>query len=341
MYPSVLDLPDPVDMAIVLIPAPGVADVLKDCATRGIQAVIVASGGFRETGVYGAGLESNLLEIARHSGIRILGPNCIGLLDTHLPLDATFLPPPGPPPGDVAFISHSGAICAAVIDWARGQGFGLSRLVSLGNQADVNETDVLAPVAEDHFTRVLTLYLEGVSDGQRFVKEARKITHRKPIVALKVGRYPSGQRAAASHTGALAGQENAFNAAFRRAGVIRADTSEELFDWARALAWCPLPKGRAIAILTSAGGPGVTAADALEMNGMSLAVLSPETRVKLEQLLPPAASLNNRLSFARAIRRLSTGLIRRLWCERRPRGYTTTSYAYRWCCGKNHDSSDS
>jgi acetyltransferase len=293
MYPSVLDLPDPVDMAIVLIPAPGVADVLKDCATRGIQAVIVASGGFRETGVYGAGLESNLLEIARHSGIRILGPNCIGLLDTHLPLDATFLPPPGPPPGDVAFISHSGAICAAVIDWARGQGFGLSRLVSLGNQADVNETDVLAPVAEDHFTRVLTLYLEGVSDGQRFVKEARKITHRKPIVALKVGRYPSGQRAAASHTGALAGQENAFNAAFRRAGVIRADTSEELFDWARALAWCPLPKGRAIAILTSAGGPGVTAADALEMNGMSLAVLSPETRVKLEQLLPPAASLNN------------------------------------------------
>jgi acetyltransferase len=135
--------------------------------------------------------------------------------------------------------------------------------------------------------------LEGVSDGPRFVKEARKITRRKPIVALKVGRYPSGQRAAASHTGALAGQESAFNAAFRRAGVIRADTSEELFDWARALAWCPLPKGRAIAILTSAGGPGVTAADALEMNGMSLAVLSPDTRIKLGQLLPPAASLNN------------------------------------------------
>ena len=157
----------------------------------------------------------------------------------------------------------------------------------------MNETDVLSLVADDHFTRVLTLYLEGVSDGPRFVKEARKITHRKPIVALKVGRYPSGQRAAASHTGALAGQESAFNAAFRRAGVIRADTSEELFDWARALAWCPLPKGRAIAILTSAGGPGVTAADALEMNGMSLAVLTQETRAKLGQLLPPAASLNN------------------------------------------------
>jgi acetyl coenzyme A synthetase (ADP forming)-like protein len=293
MYPSVLDLPDPVDMAVILIPARGVVNVLKQCAQRGIRAVIVSSGGFRETGDQGATLEAELLEIARQNDIRMLGPNCIGILDTHLPLDATFLPPPGPPPGDVAFISHSGAICAAVIDWARGQGFGLSRLVSLGNQADVNETDVLAPVAEDHFTRVLTLYLEGVSDGPKFVQEAREITRRKPMVALKVGRYPSGQRAAASHTGALAGQEHAFNAAFRRAGVIRADTSEELFDWARALAWCPLPKGRAIAVLTSAGGPGVTAADALEMNGMSLAALSDETRAKLSQLLPPAASLNN------------------------------------------------
>ena len=293
IYTSIREVPEPVDLAIILIPAEGVAKVLKECAERGIHAVIVASGGFRETGEYGAKLEHELLEIARQSGIRMIGPNCIGLLDTHLPLDATFLPPPGPPPGDVAFISHSGAICAAVIDWARGQGFGLSRLVSLGNQADVNETDVLAPVAEDQFTHVLTLYLEGVSDGRKFVQEARKITRRKPIVALKVGRYPAGQRAAASHTGALAGQENAFNAAFRRAGVIRADTSEELFDWARALAWCPLPKGRAVAILTSAGGPGVTAADALEMNGMSLAVLAPETQTKLAQLLPPAASLIN------------------------------------------------
>lgn len=293
IYTSVTNLPDPVDLAIILIPADGVAKVLVECGERGIRAVIIASGGFRETGEPGAVLETELLKIARHSSIRMIGPNCIGLLDTHLPLDATFLPPPGPPPGDVAFISHSGAICAAVIDWARGQGFGLSRLVSLGNQADVTETDVLAPVAEDKYTRVLTLYLEGVSDGQKFVQEARKITPKKPIVALKVGRYPSGQRAASSHTGALAGQENAFNAAFRRAGVIRADTSEELFDWARALAWCPLPKGRAIAVLTSAGGPGVTAADALEMNGMSLATLASTTREKLANLLPPAASLNN------------------------------------------------
>jgi len=293
IYTSVSKVPDPVDLAIVLIPASAVPQALQECGERGIKAVIIASGGFRETGKAGAALEEEILRLAKHYGLRLLGPNCIGLLDTHLPLDATFLPPPGPLPGDVAFISHSGAICAAVIDWARGQGFGLSRLVSLGNQADVNETDVLAPVAADPFTSVLTLYLEGVSDGQRFIQEARQITPQKPIIAMKVGRYTSGQRAVASHTGALAGQESAFNAAFRRAGVIRAETSEEMFDWARALAWCPPPRGRAMAVLTNAGGPGVTAADALEANGMRMAELSADTQSNLRSILPPAASLLN------------------------------------------------
>jgi acetyltransferase len=254
---------------------------------------MIGSGGFRETGPEGAALEAECLRIARAYQIRLVGPNSIGLLDTHLPIDATFLPPPGPLPGDVAFISHSGAICAAVIDWARGQGFGLSRLVSLGNQTDVNETDVMVAVAGDPFTRVLTLYLEGVSDGRRFVDEASRVTRRKPVIALKVGRYESGQKAVASHTGALAGQESAYNAAFARAGVIRAETSEEMFDWARALAWCPPPKGRRVVVLTNAGGPGVTAADALEANGLRLAELSPETVAGLRAALPPAASLHN------------------------------------------------
>jgi acetyl coenzyme A synthetase (ADP forming)-like protein len=293
MIPSILEAPDPVDLAIVLIPAPAIPQALQDCGRRGLKAVIIGSGGFRETGLEGALLEDECLGIGRAYGMRLIGPNCIGLLDTHLPLDATFLPPPGPLPGEVAFISHSGAICAAVIDWARGQSFGLSRLVSLGNQADVNETDVLSPVAADLFTRVLTLYLEGVRDGRRFVDEASRITHQKPIIALKVGRFASGQRAVASHTGALAGQENAFNAAFRRAGVIRAETSEEMFDWARALAWCPPPRGRGVAVLTNAGGPGVTASDALEANGMRLAELSETTLAALREALPPAASLNN------------------------------------------------
>ncbi len=293
VYTNVLEIPSPVDLAAVLIPAPFVADALQQCGQRGIQAAIIGSGGFREIGPEGAALEAEILEIAQQYKIRLLGPNCIGLLDTHLPIDTTFLPPPGPTPGDVAFISHSGAICAAVIDWARGQGYGLSRLVSLGNQADVSETDVLAPVAADPFTRVLGLYIEGVKDGARFVENARQVALQKPIIALKVGRYAAGRRAVASHTGALAGQESAYNAAFRRAGVLRAETSEGMFDRARALAWCPLPKGRRVAVLTNAGGPGVTATDALEEQGLKLAEFTATTHDALQKILSPAASLHN------------------------------------------------
>lgn len=293
VYPSILEAPDPLDLAILLIPASFVPQALHECGQRGLRAAIINSGGFRETGMQGTVLEDECLQIAHRFQMRLIGPNCIGLLDTHLPMDATFLPPPGPFPGDVAFISHSGAICAAVIDWARGHSFGLSRLVSLGNQADVNETDVLDPVAADPFTKVLTLYLEGIRFGRRFTSEASRITRDKPVIALKVGRYAGGRRAVASHTGALAGQESAYNAAFRRAGVIRAETSEEMFDWARALAWCPPPRGRRVAILTNAGGPGVTAADALESNGMHLADLTDSTRLALQSVLPPAASLHD------------------------------------------------
>jgi acetate---CoA ligase (ADP-forming) len=293
IYANLLEVPDPVDLAVLLIPAEVVPQAIENCGKRGIPGVIIGSGGFRETGSEGARLEEECLRIARQYGLRLMGPNCIGLLDTHFPIDATFLPPPGPTPGDVAFISHSGAICAAVIDWARGQGFGLSRLVSLGNQVDVTETDVLAPVAADRFTRVLALYLEGVSDGRRFVEEASRVARQKPVIALKVGRFSSGQKAVASHTGAMAGEENAYNAAFQKAGVIRADTSEEMFDWARALAWCPLPKGRSMAVLTNAGGPGVTASDAIEVNGLKLASLNDETCQALQGVLPAAASLSN------------------------------------------------
>lgn len=293
IYRNIAEVPDPVDLAIILIPAPAIPKTLEECGGRAIRAVIISSGGFREVGPSGADLEDQCIRIAEAYTMRLLGPNCIGILDTHLPLDATFLPPPGPLPGEVAFISHSGAICAAVIDWARGQGFGLSRLVSLGNQADVNETDILSPVAADPYTKVLTLYLEGVSDGRRFVTEAGVLTRQKPIIALKVGRYASGQRAVASHTGALAGEESTFNAAFRRTGVIRADTNEEMFDWARALAWCPMPQGRSMAVLTNAGGPGVTATDALESSGMDIAELEEHTRGSLSEILPDVASLDN------------------------------------------------
>jgi acetyltransferase len=293
VYPQISDIPDPVDLVFLLIPAKAVPQAIEDCALRGIKALIVGAGGFRETGALGAELETLCVQIARENGARILGPNCIGVIDTHLPIDSTFLSPPGPTPGDIAFISHSGAICAAVIDWARGQGFGLSRMVSLGNQADVTETDLLAPVAEDPHTRVITMYLEGISEGRDFLEQAQAVSKLKPVVAIKVGRFESGRRAVASHTGALAGRESAYNAAFRRAGVIRADTTEQLFDWARALAWCPLPGGKSVGILTNAGGPGVTAVDSLESQGLKIARLSSDTQAELRSLLDPAASVNN------------------------------------------------
>ncbi|MBC8334855.1 MAG: acetate--CoA ligase family protein [Anaerolineales bacterium] len=293
IFASIAEVPDPVDLAVVVVPAKYASESMRACGERGIKAVILVSGGFRETGEDGAVLETETLQVAKEYGIRMIGPNCIGLLDTHLPLDTTFLQPPFPLPGEIAFISHSGAICAALIDWSKEEGFSFSRLISLGNQADVTETDILPLVAEDEYTRVITLYLENISNGARFIEEARRVVKVKPVIALKVGRSASGQRAAASHTGALAGAESAFDAAFEKAGVFRADTTEEIFDWARALAWAPVLQGRRIAILTNAGGPGVIAADALEQNGLELAEFNKKTLAALGETLPSAASVHN------------------------------------------------
>ncbi|NIA24560.1 MAG: CoA-binding protein [Gammaproteobacteria bacterium] len=291
MYASVTEVPDPVDLAVILIPAPAVPPVLDACGRRGIRAVVISSGGFREVGTEGAALERQCLEIAARYRMRLLGPNCIGTIDTHVPLDTTFLPPPPPPSGNVAFVSQSGAICAAMIDWTRGQGFGFSRLVSLGNEADISETDMLDAFAEDPETKVIAMYLEGIVDGRRFVDVARTVD--KPFIAFKVGRFDAGRKAASSHTGALAGEDVAYEAAFRRAGILRATSTEEMFDWARAFSNLPLPAGPGVAVLTNAGGPGVAASDAIEQYGMRMASLSSDTITLLEHLLPSAASANN------------------------------------------------
>jgi acetyltransferase len=293
VYRALSEVPDPVDLAVLVVPAPAAPETLRACGERGIHAVILVSGGFRETGEEGASLEAACVDIAKEYDIRMIGPNCIGILDTHLPLDTTFLPPPPPESGELAFVSHSGAICAAIVDWSLREGFGFSRLLSLGNQADVTETDVLPFVAEDEHTRVITMYLESIRDGRAFIETAQRITREKAILALKVGRSESGQRAASSHTGAMAGAETAYDAAFAKCGIFRADTVEEMFDWARALAWSKPLSGNRIAILTNAGGPGVIAADALDFNGLSLAPLSSQTREALRAILPPAASLHN------------------------------------------------
>lgn len=293
MYTDIRHVPDPLDLAVILIPAPAIPPVLRACGERGVKAAIIGSGGFREIGAAGAALEQECRAIVKEHGIATLGPNCIGHLDTHLPIDTTFLPLPGPIPGDISFLSQSGAICEAVIDWARGQGFGLARLISLGNQMDLTEARVLPAVAEDPNTNVVSMYLEGVDQGREFVEAARRVVREKPVVAIKVGRSEKGRAAVASHTGALAGTDQAYQAAFRRAGVLRAQTSEEMFDWARALAWCPLPEGRRVAVLTNAGGPGAIAVDALESCGLELVELGGATKRSLMKLLPPAASVAN------------------------------------------------
>lgn len=291
-YARVTEVPDPVDLAAIIVPAPRVPQALIDCGERGIKGVVIFSGGFRETGAKGSALEEEIKAIARRYGIRMVGPNCVGLMVTHAALNITFLKDM-PQPGEIGFLSQSGGLCAAVINWAPQAGIGFSRIISLGNQADINETDMLAAFADSKNTRVITVYLEGIDDGPTFIKTARRVALERPIVAIKVGRGQAATRAVASHTGALSGTDEAYSAAFRRAGVLRAGSMEELFDWARALAWQPLPPGDRVAVLTNAGGLGVLAVDALEAAGLRLAPLMPETKAFLRARVLPAASVDN------------------------------------------------
>ncbi len=228
IYTDLSQVPDPVDLAILIVPPHATPKAIEECGQRGIKAATIVTGGFREVGEEGAALEGECLDIARAHGVRLLGPNCIGTIDTHFPLDTTFLQPPMPTQGGIGFISHSGAFAASIVDWARGEGFGFSQIVSLGNQADVNETDMLPMLADDPHTKVIVLYMESVSDGVRFVDVAREVTQHKPVIALKVGRFESGQKAAASHTGALAASDISFRRRLRQSrhpacGYDRAD----------------------------------------------------------------------------------------------------------------------
>jgi acetyl coenzyme A synthetase (ADP forming)-like protein len=292
VIPSIAELPDPVDLAVIIVPANLVAGVLEQCGQRGIHHVIIVSGGFGETGEEGREREEALISIAKQYDIRLIGPNCIGTIDTHTPVNTTFVVGM-PEPGGIGFVSQSGAMCAVVIDWARGAGVGFSRIVSLGNQVDVSEAEMLNTMAADPQTRVITSYIEGVADGQHFMEAAEAAARRKPVVVVKGGYGESGAKAVASHTGALAGTAEAYDAAFQHSGVLRADTMEELFDWARALAWQPLPEGNRVAVLTNAGGPAILAIDALEAAGLEMASLTEETRAYLRTRLPAAGSVNN------------------------------------------------
>ncbi|MBC7233302.1 MAG: acetate--CoA ligase [Chloroflexi bacterium] len=291
-YPTVLDVPGPIELAIIVIPNKFVPQVMEECGKKGVQGAIIISAGFRESGMDGIKLEHQVLDIAKRYGIRVVGPNCLGIISTHTPLNASFAAGM-PPKGSIAFMSQSGALCTAILDWALAKEIGFSHFVSLGNKADVDEVDLLQAWKDDKHSRVIIVYMEGLRDGQKFMEVARQVTQHTPVIAVKSGNTAAGSRAVSSHTGSLAGSERAYQAAFHQTGVLRATSIEQLFDYSLAFAYQPELKGRNIAIVTNAGGPGIMATDALESSGMKLATLEPETIETLRQGLPAAANVYN------------------------------------------------
>jgi len=294
VYPGVSDIPGAVDLAIIVVPAPQVLSVVEECIGKGVRALCVISAGFGEAGPEGREREMAILERVRIAGCRLVGPNCMGLLNTDpaVRLNATFSPV-HPPPGSVAMSTQSGALGLAILDYARQLNIGISSFVSVGNKIDVSGNDLIQYWAEDPRTSVILLYLESFGNPKKFGDIARRVARVKPIVAVKAGRSSAGARAASSHTGALAVTDTVVDALFHQAGVIRTNTLEELFDVAALLAHQPIPRGRRVAILTNAGGPGILAADACEANGLELVALSDRTRAELRSFLPEAASVAN------------------------------------------------
>src|SRR6267378_3616137 len=293
-YPSIAAVPGPVDLGVIVIPAVQVLEAATACGEKGVKALVVISAGFKETGDEGLKRERELLEVVRRYGMRLVGPNCLGIVNTDpkVSLNATFAPL-SPPVGRVAFSSQSGALGLAILDYARRLNLGISQFVSVGNKADVSGNDLIEYWEQDPGTDLILLYLESFGNPRKFTQLARRVARTKPIVAVKSGRTAGGSRAATSHTGALAGSDAAVDALFHQSGVIRTDTIEELFDSAMLLASQPVPTGPNVAILTNAGGPGIMAADACESAGLTLAKLETKTVKGLKAFLPPEASVRN------------------------------------------------
>jgi acetyltransferase len=289
---SVDELEDAPELAVVVVPRDAVRGVLEACGRKGVPAAVVITAGFRETGAEGAAAEAELLALARRYGMRLVGPNTVGVINTAIGMNATFAEA-APSRFGVSMFSQSGAVATAVLDWANSMNMGFAKFVSLGNMADVSDVDVLEYFTADDDTQLIVGYLEGISDGRRFLDVARRATARKPAVVMKVGSTQSGVRAARSHTGALASADAVVSGAFRQAGVIRARTMAGLFDITLCFAFAPLPEGRRVAVVTNAGGPGVMAADAIEERGLQLAQLSAETLRNLGGELPQAAAIGN------------------------------------------------
>jgi len=294
-YRSVADIGAPIEMAVIATPAAAVAEVVADCARAGVRGVVVISSGFGETG---GGMERDrereLLALVRGSGMRMVGPNCMGVLNTEpaVSMNATFAPKM-PPGGGVAMLSQSGALGLVILDLAEQLGIGLSTFISAGNKADISSNDMLAYWVDDPNTRVILLYLESFGNPRKFARVAPDVARIKPIVAMKSGRSAAGRRAASSHTAALASLDIAVETLFEQCGVIRTDTMAQLFDVTALLATQPVPQGARVGVVTNAGGPGILLADACDARGLTLPELSPETRLKLSEFLPAQAGLSN------------------------------------------------
>jgi acetyltransferase len=291
-YARLADLPQKPDLAVIVTPARTVPGIVREAGVAGVRAAAVLTSGFGETGAAGKALQEELVHAGRAAGVRVLGPNCLGLMRTDAGLNATFARTYAHA-GHLALVSQSGALCTAMLDWAYGAGVGFTSVVSLGGAADVDFGEILDFLAGDTATEAILLYVEGIREARRFLSALRAAARVKPVIALKVGRYASGSRAASSHTGALVGSDAVFDAALRRGGAVRVKTYTQLFAAARALAGGPLPRGERLAIVTNGGGPGVVAADSAAENGVPLAELAPATLARLDAALPPQWSRGN------------------------------------------------
>jgi len=296
VYNSVKELPDDTDLAVIAIPAPFVPNTMREIAEKGIKAVVIITGGFGELGEEGKKMEEEILQIAKENGIRVIGPNCVGVYVPDTGVDTVFLPEEKmdrPKSGSIAFVSQSGAFAAAMLDWAALAGIGIGKMVSYGNKIDVDDADLMDYFIYDDSIKVVTLYIEGVKDGRKFIEAAKRITKVKPVIALKSGRTEYGAKAASSHTGSLAGADVIYDAVFKQTGVLRAEDFEHMFDVAKAFAKCKLPKGERVGIITDGGGAGVMASDAVAKFGLKMAELSEETIKYLKEHFPPHAVAGN------------------------------------------------
>lgn len=289
-YKNVKDIPDEVDLAVIVVPKKFVKQTIIDCGEKGVKGIVLITAGFGETGEEGKREERELVEIAHKYGMRIIGPNCVGIMNTHNSMNATFIM--DAKKGDIAFVSQSGALGAGIVYKTVKEGIGFSKFISIGNMADVDFSELMEYLADDEESKAIALYIEGVKDGRKFMEVARKVTKKKPVIVLKAGKSESGARAASSHTGSLAGSYRIYEAAFKQTGILVANTIDEMLSMARAFTQ-PLPRGNKVAIMTNAGGPGVLTADEIDKYGLKLANLREETMQKLREFLPPMAAVRN------------------------------------------------